>query len=130
MRDKEEVKLSEINDPKLRERLRVADFLQNRSVSSSAVHQQNPENGSVEPDAGKGANAVQCFARLEICCFRCRSLDDDNPFEKYFVDALRYAGAIFDDTKEWCQIQTTEMIVDNKAQERTEIHVIYGPSKT
>jgi hypothetical protein len=121
------VKLSEINDPKLRERLRVADFLQNRRHAPDAINKPNPENGSVAANAGEGANAVECFALLKICCFRCRSLDDDNPFEKYFVDALRYAGAIFDDKKEWCKIEMTEQLVENRAQERTEIEIAYMP---
>lgn len=122
------MKLDEIKDPKLRERIIEADAAQNRRLASGAVSKHSASNESVEQDAGKATNAVRSFARITIRSFRTRSLDDDNPFPKYFVDALRYSGAIFDDSKAWAKIEVEQVIVDCPELECTTIEVHYGPS--
>jgi hypothetical protein len=121
------VNLNEIKDPRLRKRIIQADAVQNHRLAQSPVSKPDCQNGAVESNAGKTPYTSCCFARITLRCFRVRSLDDDNPYPKYFVDSLRYAGAIFDDSKNWAQIKVIEQLVEHYWQERTEIEVAYGP---
>lgn len=60
---------------------------------------------------------------VRITSFRCRLLDERNLFDKHFVDALRYAGVLFDDSPAWCQVEVTQRQVGSRDHERTEIEV-------
>jgi hypothetical protein len=122
--------ISEIKDPKLREAIQRQWAAEDkaRGVSSGAVSKPDAATQSVGAVARENSNTVRSFARVTFRCFRLRSLDDENPFTKYFTDALRYAGAIFEDSKEWAKIEVIEEIVTNPAHERTEIEIDYKDS--
>ena len=60
---------------------------------------------------------------IVITSFRRRLLDDDNLCGKFFVDGLRYAKVIRDDTPGLVSIETRQSKVAKQADERTEIIV-------
>ena len=51
-------------------------------------------------------------------------LDPDNLCPKYFVDGLRYAGIIPDDTARDIVLHISQEKVDKKEEERTEITIV------
>lgn len=115
--------LSEIKNERTRSQI-LAQLKANR-VPSGAVVESGDQNVAVAQDEGKGSNAVRCFARVTFRCFRMRSLDDENACTKFFTDALRFADAIFDDSKKWARIVVKEEIVTTPEEERTEIDIDY-----
>lgn len=127
----DDVNISEIKDEKLRRAIldQWAAEDQARGVSRGAIDKPDSQHESVGAPARASNHAVCCFARITFRCFRMRSLDDENPFTKYFTDALRYAGAIFEDSKAWAKIEVEEEQVTNPAHERTEIEIEYGTGK-
>jgi len=61
---------------------------------------------------------------VRIRSYRCgRLCDPDNLVGKYFVDALRYAGIIPDDTPEKIIYQIAQEKVKTRKEERTEVEV-------
>jgi hypothetical protein len=60
---------------------------------------------------------------LRITSYRTRLLDTDNLCPKYFIDALRYAGVIDDDTPKHLHIQTHQEKVSHKSEEKTLIEL-------
>lgn len=62
---------------------------------------------------------------VRIRSYRCRLLDRDNLFPKYFIDALRYSGIIRDDTTRHIAIDVDQEKVETKEEERTEIELVY-----
>lgn len=71
-------------------------------------------------EAGNANGRVVC-----IKSFRRRLLDTDNLVGgvKYFVDSLRYAQLIHDDTEASITLEVSQTKVKTKAEERTEITV-------
>lgn len=74
---------------------------------------------SVATEAGKGRNPGRIHVR--IISYRRRLLDPDNCIPKYFVDFLKYAEIIPDDTADCITVQTEQVKVKSKSDERTEI---------
>ena len=60
--------------------------------------------------------------RVRVISFRARLCDPDNLCPKYFVDCLRYAGLIADDTPEHITIEVAQVKCRRK-EERTEIEL-------
>jgi len=120
--------LAEIKDPKLRERIRkqIAAEDYASGIQANANRKSGDPHVTLATYQGEAINAVCSFARVTLRCFRCRSLDDDNAFPKYFVDACKYAGALFDDSKEWAKIEVIEHIVEHRSEERVQIEIEYG----
>jgi hypothetical protein len=60
--------------------------------------------------------------RVRVCVvsFRARLCDPDNLCPKYFIDCLRYAGLIADDTPE-CVTLEVRQVRCPRAEQRTEI---------
>jgi hypothetical protein len=65
--------------------------------------------------------AGKCLVR--VTSFRCRLLDTDNLTPKWHIDALRYAGCLRGDSPEQAVIQTGQVKVRHKRDERTEIEI-------
>lgn len=65
-------------------------------------------------------------ARVHVCVtsFRRRLCDPDNLCPKYFVDCLRYAGFIDDDTSRHIELTVKQEQVHGVENERTEIEII------
>ena len=60
---------------------------------------------------------------VRFVSFRRRLIDPDNLTPKFFCDCLRYGGFIKDDTAEDVEIQTSQIKVHFKWDERTEITI-------
>ena len=60
---------------------------------------------------------------VRITSRRARLIDPDNLCPKYFIDCLRYAGAIKDDTAKDITVETRQEKV-SKAEEETIVEVI------
>ena len=58
--------------------------------------------------------------RVGVVSFRARLCDPDNLCPKYFIDCLRYAGLIADDTPE-CITLEVRQVRCRRAEQRTEI---------
>lgn len=92
------------------------------SLAPSPVMEPNPVDDSLAADAGEAHYQGRCL--VCITCFRVRLLDDDNPCPKHFVDALKEAGCIIDDSPKYCQIKVEQAKVRNAEEERTEIEIL------
>ncbi len=116
--------LNEIKDSKLRLRIIAADEAQNRRVPSSAKHKQNPCHESMATDERTIADSICRPVRITIHSFRTKLIDGDNLWGKYFTDAIvREAGASIDDSPQWCQVKTEQVLIYQKNRERTEIEI-------
>lgn len=67
--------------------------------------------------------------RFRVCVtsYRRRLTDQDNLAPKFFVDCLRYAGVIPDDSPQAIDYSITQVKVRKKEEERTEIEVDEAP---
>lgn len=63
----------------------------------------------------------RCLVR--VTSFRKKLLDPDNLCPKFFIDGLRYEGVIQDDTLEDIELETAQVKVSKRNEERTEITV-------
>ena len=74
-----------------------------------------------EPVAASAREARDA-GRVRVCIvsFRSRLCDPDNLCPKYFVDCLRYAGLIADDTPECITLEVRQVRCP-RAEQRTEI---------
>ena len=75
----------------------------------------------VAEKAGEGANPK----RFRVCVtgFRRRLCDPDNLCPKYFIDCLRYAKIIPDDSAKHIILTVEQFKVRNSNEERTEITI-------
>jgi hypothetical protein len=71
---------------------------------------------------GKAQNPGRVL--LRITSFRRRLIDPDNLCPKYFIDALRYAQVIGDDSAAHITLEVSQIKVKTKTEERTEVEVI------
>ncbi len=85
-------------------------------VTKSAI--RNEPVGQTE---GKTGHTGRRFVR--VTSFRVRPVDPDNLCPKYFIDALRYAGAIPDDRQEDIELTTAQEKVKSYAEEKTVITI-------
>ena len=78
-----------------------------------------------EPLAAKKRKTRHPGRRLvRVTSFRIRSVDPDNLCAKWFIDALRYAGILYDDTAEDIDYQISQEKV-KQGEDRTEIEITY-----
>ena len=94
---------------------------ENRHIPSRAVPEPAVCDEPVAAEKGKAENPTRRL--VSIKSFRCQLLDPDNPCPKYFIDALRYAGAILNDRDQDITLQVSQVKVPNRKQERTEIEI-------
>jgi hypothetical protein len=87
--------------------------------SPNSIPEQAFRNEPVGQTEGKTGHTGRRSVR--ITSFRVRPVDPDNLCPKYFIDALRYAGAIPDDRQEDIELTTRQKKVKNYAEERTVI---------
>lgn len=83
--------------------------------------QQVVRHESVGPAPRKESHASRCVVR--VVSFRRRLLDPDNLCPKYFIDALRYNQIIPNDRLEDIELQTAQVKVSRRQDERTEITI-------
>jgi hypothetical protein len=81
-------------------------FLNRKSASSNAKPKRAVRNEPLAKGGGKKENTGRIHIRLTAR--RKRLIDPDNLVFKYFIDCLRYAGAIPDDRAEDVTIETKQ----------------------
>jgi hypothetical protein len=101
------------------------------SPNDQAAPPENPAPGAEpqrpvchEPlaaDAGEKENGRRFHVR--VTSYRKRLLDPDNLCPKYFIDCLRYAGIIPDDSARFMDFTVRQQKVKGDDEERTEIEV-------
>lgn len=85
------------------------------------VHEPGVQENPLVEDKGKEASQTRAPIRVTITCRRVRLLDEDNPCEKFLVDALRYEKLIPGDSPELVSIEVRQQKVAHKAEEETVI---------
>jgi hypothetical protein len=115
------VKLEDIKDARLRERILKSSTSEDYRLSSCAQPQPAVCDVSARADQRKESHAGRFLVR--VTSFRRRLLDPDNLCPKYFVDALRYAGIIPDDTSEDIELVIRQEKVELRSDERTELEI-------
>lgn len=87
-------------------------------------------DGPLAASEGKGA----CAGRTILCytSYRQRLLDPDNLAggTKFLTDALRYSGAIRDDTENQVDLRFAQKKVAHKKEQKTLIELTYEETKT
>lgn len=97
---------------------------ENHRISQSPVIESPIRNESVAAKKGKTINPASIH--VSVVSFRKRLLDPDNLCPKYFIDCLRYAEIIKNDTAKDIALTVSQVKSDN---ERTEITIdIYWKS--
>jgi hypothetical protein len=102
------------------------DFLALTGALSAAELEQSLRHEQVAKVKGKKADPRRCV--LRITSHRTRLLDTDNLCPKYFIDALRIAGVIEDDTAEHIDLQLSQEKVARRSEEKTVIEIEYEDS--
>ena len=111
--------------------INLKSFFPHASKSTLALNGQ-PSSPKLEQPVGeeslafdqrKAEDSRRCI--LSYTSYRCRLLDEDNWCTKYFTDALRYCGALPDDTPDKVTIQTRQEKVAHRSEERTVIEIEY-----
>lgn len=96
-------------------------FLQANRALSNPKSEQVVRHESVATVKRKKENP-RCRI-LRITSYRTRLLDTDNLCPKYFVDALRYAGTIRDDSTKHIDLQVRQEKVKHRKEEKTVIEI-------
>lgn len=114
-----------MNEQTFRERFPNAskDLVALNCAPSGTEPEQALCDESVGEAEGESQDAVRSVVR--VTSFRRRPIDPDNLCPKYFIDSLRYAGAIPDDREQDITLEVNQERVASKNEERTEIEVIY-----
>lgn len=77
--------------------------------------------GALGEGEAKGGHTGRVLVR--VTSFRIRLLDEDNLCEKYHIDCLRYANLIPGDDPRQAKIETGQVKVRTKAEERVLIEI-------
>lgn len=107
------------------------DMLKNGSSTLRRIN-HNLTNGSTEPKLSpakasngnrqdKASNPKRYIISFTI--YRVRKLDPDNIVVKWHVDALRYAGLIYDDTEEAIKLSINQEKVSSYKDQKTIITI-------
>ncbi len=91
-------------------------------ISRDPKPQSVVRNERLDEKAGKAKNAIRHIVR--ITSFRTRLLDTDNLCPKFFIDALRYAGCIYDDAEKDIDLRVSQRQVEKRTQEKTLIEIL------
>jgi hypothetical protein len=105
----------------------LVGIYENHRETQSPVAKRAVRHEPVAAAAGKNNHPNRICIR--ITGFRRRLLDPDNFCPKYFIDCLRYAEIIQDDSPEFITLETSQVKVKNTADERTEITVVRSLSE-
>ncbi len=85
--------------------------------------ERKPDPGD-EPVAKGSRAAVHPVRRLvRFTVMRCQLLDDENVWTKYFTDALRYAGILYEDSPRWCKVEVIQKLVQRPEDEATLVEI-------
>lgn len=90
--------------------------------ASSAKPEPPVRHEPVAEEKGEAENPTRFL--VCITSFRRRLIDPDNLVPKFFIDCLRYCGAIPNDSAKEIELSVSQHKVHSSACERTEIEVI------
>jgi len=93
-----------------------------RNPRSAPVMEPDMRDGALGEGEAKGGYTGRVLVR--VTSFRVRLLDEDNLCEKYHVDCCRYAGILQGDNPSQAKIETGQVKVARKEQERVLIEII------
>lgn len=91
-------------------------------LSSSGERESSVLNRPHGTPERKAGYAGRCAVR--VTSYRKRLSDPDNLCAKYFVDALRYAGVLYDDRQIDIDFSIRQNKVKEESQEKTLIEII------
>ena len=97
---------------------RNGEWVKARGAASGAEPQPVVRHEPVAAAARKARDAGR--VRIGVVSYRARLCDPDNLCPKYFIDCLRYAGLIADDTPD-CITLEVRQVRCRRAEQRTEI---------
>lgn len=106
-------------DPSLRARIEKQIADENNSYAQSPVAQPIVRHEPVAAKERKGSDTKRFH--VSVVSYRRRLCDADNLCVKYFVDCLRYAKIITDDSAKYITLQVEQQKVGAASEERTEI---------
>ena len=89
--------------------------------SPAPLMERNLSNESLEADQAEAASSTRYTVR--VTSYRRRLLDEDNLCEKFHIDSLRYAGILPSDAPERCHIETFQIKVSTKKEEKTVLEI-------
>jgi len=98
------------------------EFYETRSAASRAQLEPAVRHESMATEKREAINPGRI--QIRIVSYRRRLLDPDNLCPKYFIDCLRYSNLITDDREQDIELQTRQVKVKAKSDERTEIELI------
>lgn len=111
---------------KLARKLPLSEATRRRNSFNGVAPGSEPQpvvqHEPVAKEKGKGSDPVRHLVR--VTSFRVRLLDERNLGDKYFIDALIYAGVLRGDSPKEVKVEVKQEQVCEAAQERTEIDVI------
>ncbi len=115
--------LSEIDNPKTRERIRQQMLRDDQANHSRpiAVMESNPGDATLAPALAKEPDTRRFLVR--VTSIRKRLLDQDNLCEKYHVDCCRYAGILPSDAPGQTTIEVNQRKAGKDEEERTEVTI-------
>lgn len=99
------------------------DFVDLNSGPSGAYTEPNSGHGTLAKSKTQKGDSRKCM--VSIVSYRVRLADVDGCIGKWHLDALRYAGAISDDTEEAISYKISQKKVQHKVQEKTLIEIVY-----
>lgn len=108
-------------DLKLRERIQKQVRDEDNHKAQSAVIERAIWHEPVAAPKRKAGDAGRVLVR--VVSYRRRLIDADNLCPKYFIDCLRYAGIIRDDSPQFIEVATAQEKVGCDLNARTEITV-------
>ncbi len=97
---------------------RNGEWVKAHGAASGAEPQPFVRDESLAAAARKAGNAKR--VRVCVVSFRARLCDPDNLCPKYFIDCLRYAGLIADDTPDCISLEVRQVRC-RRSEQRTEI---------
>ena len=108
-----------------REQLRQLGYVERNGEwhkARGAASGAEPQPVVCDEPVAAAARKARDSRRVRVCVisFRARLCDPDNLCPKYFIDCLRYAGLIADDTPE-CITLEVRQVRCRRVEQRTEI---------
>lgn len=98
-----------------------ADLYEIDNQTPNTIIEQNPCHESMAKAARKKGNPVRFH--VLVVSYRRRLCDTDNLCPKYFIDCLKYSQLIPDDSPKFIELETRQIQVKNRFEERTEIMI-------
>lgn len=91
------------------------------SVSPGSISEHDIRKALHDVGKNEARSSERCL--LSFTCYRTKRQDPDNAVVKWFVDALRRARLIQDDTEDDIEIKIKQVKCKTRKEERTEIEL-------